>query len=260
MGAVFVPYCGAAPVPGSESWNFDPTLLGCLAAFFVAGILVAGQFEQPRRNRTFFAAGWLVLAFVFVSPLCNISVALFSARAFQHMAVTIVAAPLLARGLLGSARTQAPLPGSIAASCAIAFTACFWFWHSPRAYDETLQNNFVYWTMHLTLFGAAFAFWSGVLRSPGLMAFSLLSAIGLQMSLLGALLTFARQPLYAAHAFTTTPWGLTSIQDQQLGGLLMWAPAGLLLVLYSALALGSFLNSIETTREPRSPGLAAVKH
>ena len=260
MAALFVPYCGSPPVPGSQSWNFDPTLLGCLTAALAVGLLFSGQSKQPERDRAFFASGWLVLAFAFVSPLCNISVALFSARAFQHMAVTIVAAPLLARGLSGSGRTQAPLPGSVPAICAIAFTACFWFWHSPRAYDETLQNNLVYWTMHLTLFGAAFAFWSAVLRSPGLMAFSLLSAIGLQMSLLGALLTFAREPLYSVHAFTTRPWGLTSIQDQQLGGVLMWAPAGLLLVLYSALALGSFLNGIETTREPRSPGLAAVRH
>ncbi len=258
MGAVFIPYCGAPPIPGSESWNFDPKLLGCLAAALFIGILVAGRSEQPKGDRTLFATGWLGLALAFVSPLCNISVALFSARAFQHMAVTIVAAPLLARGLLGSCATRAPLPGSIAAICALAFTACLWFWHSPRAYDETLQNNLVYWTMHLTLFGAAFAFWSAVLTSPGLIAFSLLSAIGLQMSLLGALLTFAQEPLYAVHAFTTTPWGLSWIQDQQLGGLVMWVPAGLLLVLYSALALASFLTSIDATQQ-RPSRLATVE-
>lgn len=256
MAAVFVPYCGSPPVPGSQSWNFDPALLSFLVAALAVGILLAGRSEQSNRDRALFVSGWIILGLAFVSPLCNISVALFSARVFQHMAVTFVAAPLLARGVLGSCGGRTPLPGSIAAICTITFTACFWFWHSPRAYDETLQSNLVYWLMHLTLLGAALAFWATVLWSRGLIAFSLLSAIGLQMSLLGALLTFADKPLYVVHAFTTTPWGLNWIQDQQLGGLLMWVPAGLLLVLYSALALGLFLNSMEAAQQPRSRRLA----
>jgi putative membrane protein len=45
--------------------------------------------------------------------------------------------------------------------------------------------------------------------------------------MLGALLTFAREPLYAVHAVAPLEWGLTPLADQQLGGLLMWVPAGL---------------------------------
>jgi putative membrane protein len=56
------------------------------------------------------------------------------------------------------------------------------------------------------------------------------------------LLTFAAVPLFSVHEFSTWPWGLTWLEDQQLGGLLMWAPAGLLLTLYSALAFGAALR------------------
>jgi len=48
----------------------------------------------------------------------------------------------------------------------------------------------------------------------------------LHSSLLGALLTFAPTPWYLAYAHTTAAWGLTSLEDQQLGGLIMWIPAG----------------------------------
>jgi putative membrane protein len=49
----------------------------------------------------------------------------------------------------------------------------------------------------------------------------------MQMALLGALLTFAREPLYTIHAVAPLDWGFTPLGDQQLGGLIMWGPAAL---------------------------------
>jgi putative membrane protein len=53
---------------------------------------------------------------------------------------------------------------------------------------------------------------------------ALVATIG-QMGLLGALIVFAPEPLYAVHFASTAPWGLTPLADQQLAGLLMWVPA-----------------------------------
>jgi putative membrane protein len=36
--------------------------------------------------------------------------------------------------------------------------------------------------------------------------------------------------LYPAYVGRTTAWGLTTIEDQQLGGLIMWIPAGLVYI------------------------------
>jgi putative membrane protein len=238
---VFIPYCGTPPVPGSESWNFDPKLIAGLA---LSAVLVHWRSTRTRdashwRNVTA-PAGMVVLALAFVSPLCNLSVALFSARAAQHMLLTLVAAPLIASGLV---RAGASLDGWVRARCALAatllFAGVFWIWHTPAAYDETLRNNLVYWLMHVSTIGAALVLWLVVYKSSGLVAFLVVSATGLQMSLLGAVLTFAGRPLYSVHASTTSAWGLTWLQDQQVGGLLMWVPAGLLLTLYSVFALGS---------------------
>ncbi len=49
-------------------------------------------------------------------------------------------------------------------------------------------------------------------------------------SILGALLTFASTVWYPAYIATTSTWGLTPLEDQQVGGLIMWIPAGLVYV------------------------------
>jgi len=185
------------------------------------------------------AIRWLILSLAFISPLCNLSVALFSRHpAHGHCAP---------RGVDDCARTgfraggRRPWTG-IAWAAAAAFAAIFWIWHSPAFYDETLRSNVVYWLMHVTTIAAALALWVAIFYSTAPLAFLILFVSGLQMSLLGALLTFAAVPLFSVHEFTTATWGLTLLQDQQLGGLVMWVPAGLLLTAYSALALGAALR------------------
>jgi putative membrane protein len=192
-------------------------------------------------------SGWLVLTLTFISPLCHLSVALFSARVFQHMVVALVAAPLIARGFPIEARSRWRGSSLFAWASTLAFAAIFWAWHSPFLYDETLENNIVYWLMHVSTFAAALAFWLAVFSSSAPVAFLLIFAAGLQMSLLGALITFASVPLFAVHQFTTTAWGLEWLQDQELGGLVMWAPAGLLLTAYSVLPLIGVLGQLDTS-------------
>jgi putative membrane protein len=63
--------------------------------------------------------------------------------------------------------------------------------------------------------------------------------------LLGALMTFARAPWYAVHAETGRAWGLTPLADQQLAGVMMWIPMGVVYVVTAAVLLGAWLNAVE---------------
>lgn len=239
----FVPYCGAAPVPGALHWTPGPVLIFVLLVLTVGNLAFARLRAVPTADLIACFTGWVLLTLAFVSPLCSLSVALFSARAAQHMTITLIAAPLIARGL-GVADWTAwrSRQASIALAATFVFALILWVWHSPALYDETLRSNAVYWLMHLTTVAAALAMWTAVFGSGPLLAFLILFATGVQMSLLGALLTFASVPLFSVHEFTTAAWGLTWIQDQQLGGLIMWAPAGLLLTAYSIAAFGAVLR------------------
>lgn len=206
-------YCGPAPDPAEIwlRWNLDPLLLGALA---LLALLVG------RDRRGAMALGVLLVAFV--SPLCAAASALFSARVVHHVLLVAVAAPLLARAW--PARRAGGVTPPFVAS-----TAVLWVWHVPSAYDLALSHVGVYWAMQLSLLASATWFWREVFapgRSP-VDALGFVVAGFAQMGMLGALLTFAPAPLYDAHAAAPHLWGLTPLADQQLGGLLMWVPAGL---------------------------------
>jgi cytochrome c2 len=73
------------------------------------------------------------------------------------------------------------------------------------------------------------------LRGFGAAALFLFTTM-LHTGLLGALITFATTPWYVSSNAASTSWSLTPLEDQQLGGLIMWVPAGLV-YLIAALAL-----------------------
>ena len=88
----YIPYCGTPPLPGSASWNLDPVLILLLLAAGAWGMMRL-RGAGPARQAAF-ASGWLVLVLALISPICNLSVALFSARVGQHMLLTLVAVQL----------------------------------------------------------------------------------------------------------------------------------------------------------------------
>ena len=255
MNGADLPYCGAPPVPGSLSWNIDPILAAALIA--CAALYVVGTKRKPvaAREQACFWAGWLMTALALVSPLCNLGVALFSARVGQHVIITTLAAPLLVLGRVE--RIFFGLPGARSpggaehfvfgtggqALAVTLFAVAMWAWHVPALYDATFRSTPVYWTMHASFIGAALLLWFAALRSRDSIGviFAALIATMLQMGLLGAWLTFAGRPLFAVHAATTWAWGLSQLQDQQLGGLIMWVIGGFLLTAGALVVLADYL-------------------
>ncbi|WP_415810431.1 cytochrome c oxidase assembly protein [Litorimonas haliclonae] len=192
-------------------WNLDPVVLAALVVLLFA----------VRKSRLGQGAA-LVLFIAFVSPLCALSSALFSARVVHHILLIALAAPLLAM-VWPARRPQQPV-------LLFAFaTVVLWVWHLPALYDLALSNVLVYWIMQLSLIVSAFVFWRAVLAQQNSAVHNviLILAAYMQMGFLGAILTFASEPLYAAHAWGPYAWALTPLSDQQLGGLIMWVPAGL---------------------------------
>ncbi|SMG55187.1 cytochrome c oxidase assembly protein [Paraburkholderia susongensis] len=218
MPYFLVAYCGPAAVPGSLwlRWNTDPLLLAALAA--LAFVVASGRSNNAR-------AGWAAIALmavVFVSPLCALSSALFSARVTHHIILIAAVAPLLALAFPLPRFVHPPLVPVVAAHAVIV-----WFWHAPGPYAWGLSTVPAYWLMQLTLLGSAWLMWRSIFSPSvptGAALMALVATIG-HMGLLGALIVFAPVPLYVAHFATTAAWGLTPLADQQLAGLLMWVLA-----------------------------------
>lgn len=214
----WTPYCGAAPSPAELAgrWNLDPVLLAALA--LGAALYLTACRRGGRRPSLLVGLGGLALVVAFVSPLCALASALFAGRVGHHAVLVAVAAPLLAFGL-GRPRRAPPLM-----AWTLGHAAVFWLWHAPGPYAWALNHDAAYWLMQAALLGSAVGFWRAVGAAPPIAAAAGLLVTMMQMGLLGALITFAGQPLYAPHLTTTWAWGLSPLADQQLAGLIMWAP------------------------------------
>lgn len=242
-----LPYCGTPPSPETllSRFNLDPVLI---AVLIVAAILHLWCVRR-RDGRYLAGAGWGVAGAALLSPLCALSVSLFAARVGQHMVLILCAAPLLALATPAVSPRWAR-PGLWLAT--FAFFIALWFWHMPAPYDATFEHTTIYWAMHLTLFGSAVALWRALLRSPRQVGGDVLLAgalTSMQMGFLGAILTTASRALYFPHLATTQIWGLTPLQDQALGGVLMWVP-GILLFLAAAIYALARLRTLAERAKP----------
>ena len=212
VAVIWAPYCGPGPGPAEwlGRWNFDPVLIAALAVGLAWVV-----WRASGRERALGAGAVLVLTVVFVSPLCALSSALFAARTVHHVLLVAVAAPLF----VGSLPKLAVGPLALATA---AQAAVFWAWHVPAAYGWALSDDAAYWLMQFSLLGTAVWFWAAVRRAsaPGAVAALLLAMVA--MGLLGALLTFTGQPVYAPHFLTTAAWGLTPLEDQQAAVVRKW--------------------------------------
>lgn len=246
-----------------SAWEFDP---GVVIPLAISAFLYArGSRRQAlsnSRQQVFFWSGWTALVLALISPLHPLGEALFSAHMVQHEILMIVAAPLLVlsrplvtflwgmpfewRRVAGRCSKAEPvrrgwtfLTDPFAAWWLHA--AAIWIWHAPVMFDLTLQSELAHTAQHLSFFFSALLFWWALFYAHGRKSYGAgvlyVFTTAVHTSILGALLTFAPHIWYAAYSTTTQAWGLTPLEDQQIGGLIMWVPASLV---YLAAGLALF--------------------
>jgi putative membrane protein len=125
-----------------------------------------------------------------------------------------------------------------------------WGWHLPVLFQATLTSDLVHSAQHISFLGSALLFWWAVLRGrEGHMGYGksvvYIFTTAVHTSILGALLTFSPMLWYPAYAKTTSAWGLTPLEDQQLGGLIMWVPAGITYVIAGLALMAGWMRESE---------------
>lgn len=237
---VAIAYCGPAAVPGDilTRWNFDPPLIAALAALAIA--IAAGHTVKAW-------AGWTALALmavIFVSPLCALASALFSARVLHHVLLVCCVAPLLA--IARPARSSSAQPIALLVSL---HTIILWIWHMPGPYQWGLASIPAYWLMQASLLASAWLLWRAILAPTTRIGSALVAivATSAQMGLLAALIVFAPRAIYPVHFASAEAWGINPLTDQQMAGLLMWVPAPLPYLALGLWLAWSSLRPIEPT-------------
>ena len=270
----------APAAPASPwSWNFAGWLVALLvlsALAYAVGLRrlwrkAGGPRGVSARQAGCFAGGWITLVVALVSPVDAFGAHLFSMHMVQHELLMVVAAPLLVLGRPLATWTWALSPaqrrpvGRLFATRgwsgpwsaltdplgAFALHAlALWAWHLPVAFDTALAHEGWHIAQHLSFLGTALFFWWSVLGhdprgryGPGHSAASLFLTM-MHTGALGALLSLAPRPWYEPYVATTLALGLDAAQDQQLGGLVMWVPAGLAYVVAALWVLGRMLTRV----------------
>jgi putative membrane protein len=253
-----------------NAWSLEP---GVLLPLIWGGVLYgAGARAAPShsgRSTLAFAAGCLILAVALLSPLHALAEMLFSAHMAQHTLLIGIAAPLIVLGrplragmwaLPRSAR-RAIARGRVghtimsithigAAHAFVLHAAALWVWHLPALYQASLGDQRIHAFQHACFLITALVFWSALLdarhRSHYGIAVLYLFATTVHTSVLGALMTVAPAGWYPRYAAGTEAWGMSLLEDQQLAGLIMWMPAGLLYTAAALLLLAAWLRESET--------------
>jgi putative membrane protein len=189
----------------------------------------------------------------------------------QHEVLILISAPLMAAShpgvtlLYALPRSKRKSIGTWAAKMEHASTlswifsalgafllhaVALWVWHIPYLYEATIESDFIHALQHLSFFLSGVLFWSalyGAGRSTMSYGAGVLYVFGAaaSCSALGALLTFSSAIWYPIYANRTESWNLAPLQDQQLGGLLMWVPSGVVFIVIGILLFAQWLTASE---------------
>lgn len=253
-----------------------------ICVLLVSGIYMVGLIRLWRKagighglpvwRAASFLGGMIVLMFALIGPMDKLADQAFSMHMIQHMLLIKVIAPLLLLGQFSSVFLWAT--GQRAARqmgtawkhsrrlrwlwqqltrswCAwFLFGLCLWLWHIPAFYQAALENERLHDVEHLLFLSTSLLFWWYLLQNGnnwqvryGAIILYLFTTL-LHESALGALLTFSSAHWYA---FYSSPdlWGLPPLADQQLAGVIMWLPGGILLMSLIVGYFGLWLQVIE---------------
>lgn len=245
------------------AWSFEPGIVACILVPAVLYAVGARRSRGITRRQMFgFWGGTAMLLLALVSPIDAMGDVLFSGHMAQHEILMLLAAPLFvlarpipallwglpftARRALGQA-AKAPLVRGVWRSVTQPLhawwihAAVLWIWHAPALFMATLRNDAIHTAQHFCFFGSALCFWWALFQTHhraqyGAGVFYIFTT-AIHTGILGALMIFSPRVIYTIYEPTTPAWGLTGLEDQQIGGLIMWVPAG---IVYMTAGLGLF--------------------
>ncbi|MFN8508284.1 MAG: cytochrome c oxidase assembly protein [Dehalococcoidia bacterium] len=254
----------ANPAPGPSSlftaWEFDPLFLipfGFTAWLYYAGVRrVAATHPAspfPRRRVVYFALGMGAMAIALMSPLATYDGDLFAVHMWQHVVITMVAAPLLLLGAPITLALRAASPGvrrgvllpilhsrplkvlSFPVLAWVLFAVTMWWSHFTPLFNAALENEWLHRMEHGWYLGAALLFWWPVLNAdPGPWRMNhptRLLYLFMQMpqnAFLANAIYSAGTVRYRHYAELARTWGPSPLTDQELAGITMWVGGDLL--------------------------------
>lgn len=243
---------GVAPLPG---WNAHPDvwlLVAVLAVgYWMAVVRIGPRVVSPGMpivTRAQVIAWSLGVFAVWLSsdwPVHDIAEqSMYSVHMVQHLLITLLAVPLLvlgtpawlARYVLapGSRRFRVVRSLSRFVPAVIVFNVMLVLTHIPAIVNASLDSGLLHFSIHAALFVTAFIVWMPVLsplpeipRLSWLLRMVYLFLQSIVPTVPASFLTLGDDPLYKHYVGLPHLWGVSTLEDQQIAGLIMKIGAGL---------------------------------
>jgi cytochrome c oxidase assembly factor CtaG len=268
------------------SWSWRPAIL--LTLGLAAAIHLVGRWRLKKRGSVHLVNPWrsvayltglVVLGIALMSPIDTLSAQFLYMHMIQHLLLVMIAAPLLwladpmpimMWGLPRNLRTEVgrwlrpdasfrkvvrslTKPGLVW----LYFVAFLVGWHDPNAYVAALQYELIHDLEHITFFATAMLFWWHVIGSaphihrqlsPGLRIGYALSVVP-ATALTGIAIALSSKPIYDYYANVPRLGSMTVMEDQMLGGVIMWIPGSMMYIVAALILLAQLIQK-EEEKEP----------
>lgn len=251
-------------------WAWYPSVLIGISVWTAAYLILTGPLrrrhgwgETPKRwQHIAFHFGTLILLLALISPLDELGDKyLFSAHMLQHLLMMFITPPLW---LLGSPTwlIDIILPKQLVAlavwitrpiTAFVVFAGVMYIWHFPLLYNLAQSDEGLHIFEHLMYIGASLIGWwpaaaqaGSVIPKPSAPVSMLyLFLLAISCTALATILTFSSQPLYAVYIESPRMIGISVLEDQHLGGLLMWLPTHMIILFALGITFFKWFNGSE---------------
>src|SRR5689334_2850764 len=237
-------------------WHAHPDtwlLFGAIVAAYAVALRRIGpnrvQPGHPTATRgqvASFALGVLAIWLASDWPIHDVAEgSMYSVHMVQHLVITMVAAPLLLLGTPAWLLREILRPPSLFFRFArrmcrffpalAVFNVVLVFTHWPGVVRLAIESHPAHFFLHALLFFSALLVWMPVVsplpeipRLTPLVRMMYLFAQSVVPTVPASFLTFGSKPLYSVYVGLPHLWGMSSLEDQQLAGLIMKIGGGTL--------------------------------
>lgn len=264
------------------SWEWRPVVV--LVLLVLGGIYSLGWVRLRRQGHRSLANGWRLTAYLsglavlgvaLLSAIDLLQSLFFSVHMVQHELLMMIAPPLLLLAspfpffLWGVPASLRRALGTMLHRTAlfrrglrrltspwlawVLYVVTLWFWHAPSAYDLALRYEVIHDLEHLSFFWTALLFWWHVTGATPKVhrvlgygtRIAYVAAALVQNEVLGVSIALASEPLYTYYTTISRSWGPSVLEDQMLGGAIMWIPGGMMYVVAVIILVARLLEQEE---------------
>jgi len=257
------------------SWTIEP---GAIALVLIAAVIYVRRWlhvrakDGPRAAGTWrlvsFMAGLACVVAALISPIDRLADQILTMHMVQHVLLLDVVPVLLLLGLTKAllrpiTRRMQPVEHTAGrlghpVVAVVLYIGSMWIWHIPFMYDAAAEHSVVHVLEHLCFASAGLLYWWHLigpvrsrLRASGMEPVAYMLSTKFFLGLLGIVLTFAPDALYAFYVDQPNYWGMSPTEDQAVAGLVMAVEQSIVMGIALAWLFARMLSESEAEEQRR---------